>query len=41
MWWVEPGHRPTQAEALERLEHRKTHGDSDHAFGWDWLRAQG
>ena len=38
MWWVPEGHKPTQDEALERLEHRKTHGDSDHAFGWDWLK---
>lgn len=38
MWWVPEKHRPTQQEALERLEHRKTHGDSDHAFGWDHLR---
>jgi hypothetical protein len=38
MWWVPVGHRPTQAEALARLEHRKAHGDSDHAFGWDWLK---
>ena len=37
MWWVPDGHQPTQQEALERLEHRKTHGDSDHAFGWNWL----
>lgn len=38
MWWVEAGHRPTLDEALERLEHRKAHGDSDAAFGWAWLR---
>lgn len=38
MWWVEPGHRPTQEEALERLEHLKTHGDSDHAFGWAYAQ---
>ena len=38
MWWVPPGHRPTLSEALERLEHKRAHGDSDHAFGWDWLR---
>lgn len=34
MWWIAAGHRPTQDEALARLEHLKTHGDSDHAFGW-------
>ncbi|QQA44193.1 DUF3291 domain-containing protein [Pelagovum pacificum] len=37
MWWVEEGHRPTLDEALERLEHRRRHGDSDEAFGWSWL----
>ncbi len=38
MWWVEPGHRPTLAEALARLEHLKAQGDSDHAFGWAHLK---
>ncbi len=38
MWWVEPGHQPTLAEALARLAHRRAHGDSDHAFGWEHLR---
>lgn len=38
MWWVKPGHQPTLAEALERLEHRRVQGDSDHAFGWEYLR---
>ncbi|MBS0124293.1 DUF3291 domain-containing protein [Thetidibacter halocola] len=41
MWRVAEGHRPTQAEALDRLAHRKTHGDSDHAFGWGWLKEAG
>jgi len=35
MWWVPAGHRPTVEEAVERLEHMKTHGPSDHAFGWE------
>jgi hypothetical protein len=39
MWWVPAGHRPTLDEALERLEMRRTGGDSDAAFGWDWLKA--
>lgn len=39
MWWVPEGHRPTQDEALARLEHLKVHGESDHAFGWGWLKA--
>ena len=38
MWWVPVGHEPTIEEALARLAHRKTHGDSDEAFGWSWLR---
>ena len=37
MWWVPVGHRPTMEEALQRLEHLKQHGDSDHAFGWSYL----
>ncbi|MCC5954944.1 MAG: DUF3291 domain-containing protein [Natronohydrobacter sp.] len=37
MWWVPAGHRPTLDEGLARLEHMKTHGASEHAFGWDWL----
>lgn len=37
MWWVPEGHKPTLDEALARLEHLKTHGDSDHAFGWSYL----
>jgi hypothetical protein len=38
MWWVPQGHRPTLDEALERLEHLKQNGDSDHAFGWSHIR---
>ncbi len=40
MWWIPEGTRPTLDEALEKLAYRETHGDSDDAFGWDWLRAQ-
>ena len=39
MWHVEPGARPTLDEALERLEHRRAHGDHARAFGWDYARA--
>ncbi len=39
MWWVPVGHRPTLAEALERLDHLKLHGPSDFAFGWESLPA--
>ncbi len=39
MWWVPVGHRPTLDEGLERLDMRNRLGDTDEAFGWDWLRA--
>ena len=39
MWRVPAGHRPTVTEAIERLEHMKLHGPSDHAFGWESLPA--
>jgi hypothetical protein len=32
LWWVEPGHIPTVAEAEERLEHLRAHGSSPYAF---------
>ncbi|MEP4197363.1 MAG: DUF3291 domain-containing protein [Aliishimia sp.] len=38
MWWVPEGYRPSQQEALERLEHLNRHGDSDHAFGWTYAK---
>jgi heme-degrading monooxygenase HmoA len=38
MWWVPEGHEPTLEEALERLDHLKKNGDSDHAFGWAHLK---
>jgi hypothetical protein len=37
MWWVPAGHRPSLDEALERLDHLRANGDSDHAFGWKYL----
>ena len=37
MWWVPEGHQPSLEEALERLEHLRAHGDSDHAFSWAHL----
>jgi len=39
MWWVPAGHRPALEEGVERLDHLKTHGPSDHAFGWAHLPA--
>ena len=38
MWWVPAGTRPTLDQALERLEYLRDHGDSDHAFGWAFLK---
>jgi hypothetical protein len=37
MWPVPAGHVPDLAEAMERLEHLKSRGDSDFAFGWSHL----
>jgi hypothetical protein len=32
LWWVEAGHRPTVAEAEERLTHLRDHGPTPHSF---------
>jgi hypothetical protein len=32
LWWVPLDHRPTIAEAVERIEHLKRHGPSPIAF---------
>lgn len=32
LWWVPAGHRPTAEEAIERLEHLRTHGATAYAF---------
>jgi hypothetical protein len=32
LWWVPAGHRPSPAEAIERLEHLAQHGPTAHAF---------
>jgi Domain of unknown function (DUF3291) len=37
LWWVPIGHTPTPAQGLERLEHLRAHGPSEHAFGWESL----
>lgn len=37
MWWVAAGHEPTVEEALERLDHLRTNGPSERAFGWESL----
>ena len=38
MWWVPAGHHPTLEEALERLAHLQDNGDTDHAFGWSYIK---
>ena len=40
MWWTPEGHLPTLDEGLARLQHLRDNGDSDHAFGWDYAKAQ-
>jgi uncharacterized protein DUF3291 len=34
LWHVAAGHRPSVQQAIERLEHLKKNGPSEHAFGW-------
>lgn len=34
LWWVPSGHTPTLEEAKARLEHRRAHGDTPHAFSF-------
>lgn len=34
LWWVPAGHRPSVAEAVERLAHLEVHGSTPHAFGF-------
>ena len=38
MWWVPEGHHPSLDEALQRLQHLRENGDSDHAFSWSYLK---
>jgi Domain of unknown function (DUF3291) len=37
LWWVPAGHRPTVAEARDRLEHYRKHGATEHAFWFNQL----
>lgn len=37
LWWLPPGQRPPLEEGIERLDHLKSHGPSDFAFGWEQL----
>lgn len=34
MWWVPAGHIPSLEECKERLQHRRTHGDTPFAFSF-------
>ena len=34
LWWVPAGHRPSVAEAGDRLAHLEAHGSTAHAFGF-------
>jgi hypothetical protein len=36
MWWIDAGHIPAPAEAMNRLKDLETNGPSEHAFGWDF-----
>ena len=38
MWWVPVGHEPSLDEALAKLKHLDAYGDSEAAFGWEWLK---
>ena len=37
MWPIPAGHLPDVEEAMGRLAHLTSHGDSDYAFGWSHL----
>ena len=37
LWWVPVGHRPTVAEARERMAWLQQHGESPHAFNFTKL----
>ena len=36
-WNIETDHRPEMSEGFAKLEYLQAHGDSDVAFGWDWM----
>ena len=38
LWWVDKGQFPTVQEGMERHSHLVANGDSDFAFGWNYLR---
>jgi hypothetical protein len=37
MWWVAEGEQSSLEDGVARLEHLKTRGPSDYAFGWEQL----
>ena len=41
LWWVPQGHRPTQDEALKRLDMLREHGPGENAFDWRYLSDAG
>lgn len=38
LWHVEEGTRPTLQEGMQRFRYLQANGDSDYAFGWDYLK---
>ena len=38
LWWVQPEHRPTVDEALDRLAALKSDGATERAFDWTFAR---
>ncbi|MDZ4309226.1 MAG: DUF3291 domain-containing protein [Cypionkella sp.] len=38
LWWVAEGERPTSAEGMARWRHLQDNGNTDHAFGWSYLK---
>lgn len=41
LWWVPIGHRPTEQDAVARVEHLRTHGPTPHAFTFRTVFAPG
>lgn len=37
LWWIPVGHKPTNAEARERLLHLRQHGETEFAFSFRQL----
>lgn len=38
LWWVPVGHRPSALEGMSRWRSMADNGDTDHAFGWKYLK---